>query len=67
MHGSITQTSLPGGNRALVPPDPFPNSEVKRRIADGSAGFPCVRVGHCQALNLKPSVLLRVEGFFMQI
>jgi hypothetical protein len=32
--------SLPGGNRALEPPDPIPNSAVKRCIADGSAGVP---------------------------
>ena len=43
------QASLPGDNRALEPPDPIPNSEVKRRIADGSVGIPHVRVGHRQA------------------
>ena len=37
--------NLPGGNSAVVPPDPMPNSEVKRRSADGSVGFPHVRVG----------------------
>ena len=31
----------------LVPPDPMPNSEVKRYCADGSVGLPHVRVGHC--------------------
>ncbi|QHZ87606.1 hypothetical protein GYM49_17040 [Proteus mirabilis] len=35
----------------MVPPDPMPNSEVKRRSADGSVGSPHVRVGNCQALN----------------
>ena len=45
------QASLPGDLRALEPPDPFPNSDVKRRIADGSVGFPHVRVGHRQASN----------------
>ena len=35
----ICPTSLPDDNRALVPPDPIPNSEVKRRIADGSVAF----------------------------
>ncbi len=30
-----------------VPPDPMPNSEVKRCSADGSVGSPHVRVGHC--------------------
>ena len=63
MQACIAHISLPGGIRALVPPDPIPNSEVKRRIADGSAGFPRVRVGHCQALNLKPLISFGVEGF----
>ena len=40
-------------HRALEPPDPIPNSAVKRRIADGSVGFPHVRVGHRQALFQK--------------
>ena len=35
-------------HRALEPPDPIPNSVVKRCIADGSVGFPHVRVGHRQ-------------------
>ena len=47
------QASLPGDHRALEPPDPIPNSEVKRCIADGSVGFPHVRVGHRQALIQK--------------
>ena len=47
------QASLPGDNRALEPPDPIPNSEVKRRIADGSVGLPHVRVGHRQASKKK--------------
>ncbi len=45
------ETNLPGGNSAVVPPDPMPNSEVKRRSADGSVGSPHARVGHCQASN----------------
>ena len=35
-------------------PDPMPNSEVKRRSADGSVGFPHVRVGHRQVVNVEP-------------
>ena len=57
------QSSLPGGNGELVPPDPIPNSEVKRLIADDSVGFPHVKVGHCQALNMKPSIR-KCRGFF---
>ena len=30
----------------MDPPDPIPNSEVKRHHADGSVGLPNVRVGH---------------------
>jgi hypothetical protein len=48
-------TSLPGGNRTLEPPDPIPNSEVKRCIANDSVGFPHVKVGHCQAFKSKTS------------
>ena len=33
----------------MEPPDPVPNSEVKRLSADGSVGSPHVRVGHRQA------------------
>ena len=59
------QSSLPGGNGELVPPDPIPNSEVKRLIADDSVGFPHVKVGHCQALNTKnPQVPSGAWGFF---
>jgi hypothetical protein len=36
---------MSGGNSAVVPPDPMPNSEVKRRSADGSVGITHVRVG----------------------
>ena len=45
----------------MVPPDPIPNSEVKRRCADGSVGLPHVRVGHRQVLNVEPRQVLNVE------
>ena len=48
----------------LEPPDPMPNSEVKRHIADGSVGSPHVRVGHRQALIPNP-VVHCATGFFM--
>ena len=50
---SVIYADLPGDNRALEPPDSIPNSEVKRCIADGSVGFPHVRVGHRQASKRK--------------
>ena len=61
---SFTSTSLPGGNSNVEPPDPIPNSEVKRICADGSVGSPHVRVGHCQALILKTPDCLWQSGVF---
>ena len=61
---SVNQASLPGDNRALEPPDSIPNSEVKRRIADGSVGLPHVRVGHRQASKCKKGRTL-VRPFFI--
>ena len=46
--------SLFDNNSTVEPPEPISNSEVKRSSADGSVGFPHVRVGHRQALILKP-------------
>ncbi len=42
---------MSGDNSIVVPPDPIPNSEVKRNRADGSVGSPHVRVGHRQTPN----------------
>lgn len=50
----LNVTSFPDVNRAVVPPDPMPNSEVKRSIADGSVGLPHVRVGQHQVFILNP-------------
>ena len=47
--GQLTSKNLLGDNSIVVPPDPIPNSEVKRNRADGSVGSPHVRVGHRQA------------------
>ena len=51
MQKRVDRQNLPGGCSAVVPPDPMPNSEVKRRSADGSVGSPHARVGNCQASN----------------
>ena len=61
---SVIYADLPGDNRALEPPDSIPNSEEKRCIADGSVGFPHVRVGHRQASKIKKSSV-RVAFFFV--
>ena len=51
-------------NSAVEPPESIPNSEVKRSSADGSVGFPHVRVGHRQALILKIPNHFVVRDFF---
>jgi hypothetical protein len=51
-------------NSTVEPPEPIPNSEVKRSRADGSVGFPHVRVGHRQALILKSPIVNSVGDFF---
>ena len=48
----------------LEPPDPIPNSVVKRLSADGSLGFPHVRVGHRQALIPKKARPFKGRAFF---
>ncbi len=49
---AVNKPNLLGDHSVVDPPDPMPNSEVKRNSADGSVGLPHVRVGHRQALNL---------------
>ncbi len=61
-HDDIPAESL-DDHRALEPPDPIPNSVVKRCIADGSVGFPHVRVGHRQAPTPKPPIVKTIGGF----
>ena len=46
-----SKPDLLGDHSVAVPPDSIPNSVVKRNNADGSVGFPHVRVGHRQAPN----------------
>ena len=40
--------AFPGGHRPLEPPDPIPNSDVKRWLADASVGPPHANVGYRQ-------------------
>ncbi len=61
--GQLTSKNLSGNHSIVVPPDPIPNSEVKRNRADGSVGSPHVRVGHFQTPNtIKP--VANATGFF---
>ena len=41
---------MSGGDSEEVTPVPIPNTEVKLFSADGSRGFPPVRVGRRQAI-----------------
>ena len=57
-----------GGYKAVVRPDPIPNSAVKRSIADGSACIACARVGCRQIFSkaeLKGSAFFLKEGNIM--
>jgi len=58
------RASLPGDHRELEPPDPIPNSEVKRFIANGSVRSPHARVGHRQASKPKTPLREFGGGFF---
>ena len=52
----------------MEPPESIPNSEVKRSNADGSVGFPHVRVGHHQGLiREKPQVRDSLRFFALGI
>ena len=57
--------SLPDDHSESVPPDPIPNSVVKRLCADGSVGSPHVRVGRCQASPKGPTRENRASGLFL--
>ncbi len=59
-----TATFFAGVDRDLEPPEPIPNSEVKRVIADDSVGPPHVKVGQRQHLILK-SPSPDGEGLFL--
>ena len=49
-----SETGLPGDHSEWEPPDPIPNSEVKLLSADASLRSPHAKVGHRQALYIKP-------------
>ena len=55
---------LPDDNSELEPPDPIPNSVVKRFSADGSVGSPHVRVGHRQASKYETPIGYPVGVFY---
>ncbi len=57
-----TQQDLLGDHSVMDPPEPMPNSVVKRNSADGSVGLPHVRVGHRQASNSFSSFYEKDEG-----
>ena len=46
--------SLLGGHKAVVRPDPIPNSAVKHSLADGSSPIGSARVGSRQSFNKTP-------------
>ena len=55
-----------GGDSEEVTPVPIPNTEVKLFSADGSWGFPPVRVGRRQA-NVKDQPIWLVFFWFYEV
>ena len=79
-HGSLKKTSLESGRSSIIfdgtrrdsgdhcamePPVPIPNTEVKRRSADGSVELVYARVGRCQYFPPLHPVYRREGGFFV--
>ena len=52
-----------GGHKAVVRPDPIPNSAVKHSLADGSSPIGSARVGSRQFFNKKPEKIF--SGFLL--
>ena len=61
---SLEQPVLLGDHSEMEPPDPLPNSEVKRLSADGSVELLHARVGHRQAPNYEIAPIMRMIGAF---
>src|SRR5205814_7402384 len=51
-----------GGYIGGVPPVPIPNTAVKPSRADGTARFPCGRVGRCRNFSLTPRRSIKRRG-----
>ena len=60
-HRLATLHPLPGDNSCVEPPDPFPNSEVKRARADGSVHLACESRSSPGALPRNPAA--KAAGF----
>ena len=54
--GAPSFKSLFGGHKAVVRPDPIPNSAVKRSLADGSGCIASARVGRRQFFQFKTPI-----------
>src|SRR5260221_13012655 len=71
MRSPKSERKVSGGYIGGVPPVPIPNTEVKPSRADGTARFPCGRVGRCRnfSQNAPPSAVtgrprgIRLSGF----
>src|SRR5947199_1867840 len=53
-HTELAEPEVSGGYIEGVPPVPIPNTEVKPFRADGTARFPCGRVGRCRNIIETP-------------
>src|SRR5258706_13642571 len=60
----LSPVTLFGGHKAVVRPDPIPNSAVKHSLADGSSSIGSARVG-CRQFLLKAETPKCVSAFFV--
>src|SRR5207245_5064914 len=56
-----------GGYIGGVPPVPIPNTAVKPSRADGTARFPCGRVGRCRNFSLTPRRAFKRRGALLYL
>ena len=57
---SLRSLRFYGGHKAVVRPDPIPNSAVKHSVADGSGFIDSARVGSRHSLLKKPKLTFRL-------
>src|SRR2546430_176396 len=63
-HTELAEPEVSGGYIEGVPPVPIPNTEVKPFRADGTARFPCGRVGRCRNIIETPRRSILSRGAF---
>ena len=63
VRGRVSSFKFYGGLKAVVRPDPIPNSAVKRSVADGSGFIDSARVGSRHSLHGKAETYVSAFSF----